>query len=71
MRAVNSLGQKFEVCCEPFWWFVDGNSHVTTNEFHTSNAGMFNRFWLHMNDNDYWVTHCPFCGEKLQAYKEL
>ena len=70
MKAVNSLGQKFKSCCEPFWWFVDGKSHLTTNTFHTSNAGIIDRFWLHVGEDDYWATHCPFCGTKIKLAKE-
>ncbi len=68
MRAINAKGQKFVTCCEPFWWFVDKTMNLTTNEFHTSTGETFDRFWMNIKDDRYWVTHCPFCGEKLEKY---
>ena len=30
----------------------------------------FDRFWMNITDDKYWVTHCPFCGEKLEKYND-
>jgi hypothetical protein len=63
--AVNTFGTEFRVCCEPFLWFVDGKSHLTSNDFLTENYGIIHRYWLTTQHGNYWVTHCPFCGRKL------